>query len=165
MDADRSTQWMVRTSRTLALLRTCLVFVALLWIGIAAGPWLGGWDAPPGIAWVLLTAIAGAVFLLICAAVTGCVHRLKRYGRHQSLRCLRLRAARDRAQRLVDCRGNLLALMSHEVRTPLHAVLGMAELMQSQPLDAVQRRRVGTIIQSGQHIMNLLNDVLDAAKA
>ncbi|HSW07077.1 ATP-binding protein [Aquabacterium sp.] len=57
-----------------------------------------------------------------------------------------------------------LSRMSHELRTPLNAVLGFAQLMEvdtSQPLAEDQRRRVGLIRESGEHLLAMINDLLD----
>jgi CheY-like chemotaxis protein len=57
-----------------------------------------------------------------------------------------------------------LAALSHEFRTPLNGVLGMARLMESTKLTAEQRVYAGAIRDSGEHLLNLVNDVLDFAK-
>ena len=60
-----------------------------------------------------------------------------------------------------------LAAMSHELRTPLTAILGVAELLQMQtsgPLNDKQAAYAQTISQSGQHLLALINDVLDLAR-
>ena len=54
--------------------------------------------------------------------------------------------------------------MSHEVRTPLNGVLGMAELLSGTPLAPDQRCMLETIRDSGQGLLQVLNDVLDTAK-
>ena len=60
-----------------------------------------------------------------------------------------------------------LANMSHELRTPLNAILGMSEILQEQlfgDLNEKQLKHVGIIEQSGQHLLTLINDILDLAK-
>ncbi|MBE9109232.1 PAS domain S-box protein [Nodosilinea sp. LEGE 07298] len=69
-----------------------------------------------------------------------------------------------RATRLKD---EFLANMSHELRTPLNAILGMTEGLQEAvfgPLTDRQRRSLTTIETSGNHLLSLINDVLDVAK-
>ena len=57
-----------------------------------------------------------------------------------------------------------LAALSHEFRTPLNGVLGMARLLEGTPLTAEQQTYVAALHDSGQHLLTLVNDVLDFAK-
>ena len=57
--------------------------------------------------------------------------------------------------------------MSHELRTPLNAIIGFSEILQDQifgELSERQQRYVGNIVQSGRHLLDLVNDVLDLSK-
>ncbi len=58
----------------------------------------------------------------------------------------------------------VLATLSHEIRTPLNGVLGMAGLLASTRLDETQRSYLQTLQDCGDHLLNLVNDVLDYAK-
>jgi len=76
----------------------------------------------------------------------------------------RANAELDRAARHKD---EFLANMSHELRTPLNAILGMSELLTEQlfgPLTPRQAKSVATISSSGQHLLALINDILDLSK-
>jgi len=69
-----------------------------------------------------------------------------------------------RATRLKD---EFLANMSHELRTPLNAILGMSEVLQESilgDLNADQQQAITTIEQSGSHLLELINDILDLSK-
>lgn len=69
-----------------------------------------------------------------------------------------------KASRLKD---EFLAMMSHELRTPLSAILGMAEILQEEiygAINAQQQESLQTIERSGQHLLSLINDILDVAK-
>jgi PAS domain S-box-containing protein len=69
-----------------------------------------------------------------------------------------------RATRLKD---EFLASMSHELRTPLNAILGLSEALQEEvygSLTVRQRRSLRTIEQSGQHLLELITDILDLSK-
>src|SRR5258708_12151783 len=57
-----------------------------------------------------------------------------------------------------------LGALSHEFRTPLNGVLGMARLLESTRLTAEQRAYAAAIRDSGEHLLTLVNDVLDFAK-
>jgi len=54
--------------------------------------------------------------------------------------------------------------MSHELRTPLNGVLGMARLLEGTPLTAEQRSYASALRESGEHLLGLVNDLLDFAK-
>ncbi|WP_395399435.1 PAS domain-containing protein [Pseudoduganella sp. UC29_106] len=78
-------------------------------------------------------------------------------------------AARDaallEAQRLARMRSDFLAQMSHELRTPLNAVLGFVQLLQRDGgLTPHQLSSVKGIGHSGEHLLRLINNVLDSAK-
>jgi signal transduction histidine kinase/DNA-binding response OmpR family regulator len=73
--------------------------------------------------------------------------------------------ARHRAEKSEEAKGRFLANISHEIRTPLTAVLGYAEALQEKQLSETEREKFVTIIlQSGQHLLAMINDILDIAK-
>lgn len=74
-------------------------------------------------------------------------------------------AALAEAERLAKLRSDFLAQMSHELRTPLSGILGFADLLETEaPLNERQERCVRIIRQSGQHLLNLINDLLDMSR-
>jgi PAS domain S-box-containing protein len=77
---------------------------------------------------------------------------------------LQLQRARDLALSAAAARGQFIANTSHEIRTPMNGVLGMTELLLRTQLDERQRRLADTILRSGRHLLDLLNDVLDYSK-
>jgi signal transduction histidine kinase/CheY-like chemotaxis protein len=72
--------------------------------------------------------------------------------------------ARGEAERAARAKGDFLATMSHEVRTPMNAVLGAAGLLRQTGLNAPQVEYVEMISSAGSVLMNVLNDVLDLSK-
>jgi PAS domain S-box-containing protein len=75
-----------------------------------------------------------------------------------------LRRAKTAAEAAVLARENFLANVSHEIRTPLNGVLGMASQLGKTALNARQQEFVRTIRHAGQHLLHVINDVLDMAK-
>src|SRR5258707_14976336 len=70
----------------------------------------------------------------------------------------------ERRPRRAQISAEHLAALSHEFRTPLNGVLGMARLLESTRLTAEQRDYATAIRDSGEHLLTLVNDVLDFAK-
>ena len=55
--------------------------------------------------------------------------------------------------------------MSHEIRNPLHVILGYAQILERDPaLGEAQQKQVGIVRSSGKHLLTLMNDVLEMAK-
>ena len=61
-------------------------------------------------------------------------------------------------------KSEFLSKMSHEIRTPMNAILGMAELMLREDLSDAVRDQAITIRQSGDHLLSIINDILDLSK-
>jgi PAS domain S-box-containing protein len=75
-------------------------------------------------------------------------------------------AALAEAVRLARQRSDFLAQMSHELRTPLNAILGYAQILRRDPKHLTKNQAAGlaTIQESGHHLLNLINDILDLAR-
>ncbi|HWA24665.1 MAG TPA: ATP-binding protein [Lacunisphaera sp.] len=101
---------------------------------------------------ILLT--AAAFVSLLSAEVT----------RRQAVQA-NLEQASESALAASAAKSEFLALMSHEVRNPLTAILGFASILSDTRLDPKQRRYVDTINRAGTTLIKLLNDILDYTKA
>ena len=77
-----------------------------------------------------------------------------------------LEASRDAAEAANEAKSRFLANMSHELRTPLNGMLGFSQLLECSPdLDAATRADyIDTIQKSGEHLLALVNDVLDLSR-
>ncbi|MBP1124254.1 MULTISPECIES: ATP-binding protein [Pseudomonas] len=74
-----------------------------------------------------------------------------------------LRTAREEAERASRAKSEFLSRMSHELRTPLNSILGFAQLLEMDA-PAAHTANVGHILRAGQHLLTLINEVLDIAK-
>ncbi len=79
-------------------------------------------------------------------------------------RTLELRQARDEALAASQSKTRFLATMSHEIRTPLNAVIGMSDLLLASSMDGRHREMIQTIHESGDYLLNLVNDILDISR-
>jgi PAS domain S-box-containing protein len=76
-------------------------------------------------------------------------------------------AAKEEAEKASMAKSQFLSNMSHELRTPLNAVLGFSQILQmdkSAPLDNSQSESVKEIVKAGNHLLMLINEILDLAK-
>ena len=86
------------------------------------------------------------------------------------LRVLTQQISQERAEALLlaklesDRKSRFVATVSHEIRTPLHGILGLAALVRQSVPHALERERIDLITSSGQHLLRLVNDLLDLAK-
>ncbi len=85
--------------------------------------------------------------------------------RRAESRTAELQRAKEAAEAANQAKSLFLANMGHELRTPLNAILGFSQLMAAEPsLTRRQREEVGMINRSGEHLLTLINDVLELAK-
>lgn len=79
-----------------------------------------------------------------------------------------MRRAKEEAELASAAKSQFLAHMSHELRTPLNAIIGFSELMLHGILGPIENERyrdyIGDIGESGQHLLSVINDILDLSK-
>ncbi len=73
-------------------------------------------------------------------------------------------AEKLQAQQANKAKSEFIASMSHELRTPLNAIIGFAQVLEQAQLNPKQHKQICNIHKSGQHLLNLINDILDFAK-
>ncbi|MCW5654256.1 ATP-binding protein [Hydrogenophaga sp.] len=110
-----------------------------------------------------LAAVQVAVMLVFVAMLVRHIrHQNRQYERLQRL-SRELAAARDLAEAANRGKSVFLANMSHEIRTPFQGVLGMLNLLDDTRLSGQQRDYVQTARDSAQHLLGVLNDILDVS--
>jgi signal transduction histidine kinase len=75
-----------------------------------------------------------------------------------------LHRARVEAERANDAKSDFLSRMSHDLRTPLNAVMGFGQLLQLDPLAPEQAESVEEILRAGGHLLGLIDEILDLAR-
>lgn len=123
------------------------------------------WHRSP-LAWVAYTlGIAGAVVGFVRWRVGRSERERQRLAALVATRTAELAAARDQAEAASRAKSAFLAAMSHELRTPLSGVIGYAQILQADPrLAPDQQERLQIVQHSGEHLLRMINDVLDLAK-
>jgi len=75
-----------------------------------------------------------------------------------------LHVERDKAQLADRSKSEFLAMMSHDIRTPLGGILGFAELLRNSDLNSEQREQIEAICSSGETLLELVNEILDLSR-
>ena len=138
--------------------------------------WSLDWEVLPGFggrtAWEAgnTVLVAGGLLTLLVAFLVGAMIQRDAAIRTQvRRRTAELAQARDEAEMANRTKTEFLATMSHELRTPLNAVLGFSEVMRDELLGPLgqphYKEYARDIYNSGSHLLSVINDILDVAKA
>jgi PAS domain S-box-containing protein len=91
--------------------------------------------------------------------------------KHTELALQQAKETAEASQRVAEAasqaKSEFLSRMSHELRTPMNAILGFAQLLEmshKEPLSSTQQERVRQIVKGGQHLLELINEILDIAR-
>ncbi|MFZ2266713.1 MAG: ATP-binding protein [Azonexus sp.] len=79
-------------------------------------------------------------------------------------RTVALSVAKDEAESANRAKSTFLANMSHELRTPMNAIIGLTYMLGRNNVDAAQLDKLGKISNAANHLLHLLNDILDLSK-
>jgi signal transduction histidine kinase/DNA-binding response OmpR family regulator/HPt (histidine-containing phosphotransfer) domain-containing protein len=82
----------------------------------------------------------------------------------EALRSSQLAEAKQQAEEANKAKSDFLAMITHEIRTPMTGIMGMVSLMAHTPLDEKQKEYIDTVQYAGEALLTLLNDVLDFSK-
>jgi signal transduction histidine kinase/ActR/RegA family two-component response regulator len=113
-----------------------------------------------------VTEMVLVVLIIVLATLAGFVFAHQINASNQRLRQAldEMRAAKEEAERASRAKSDFVSRMSHELRTPMNAILGFAQLLESEALAPEHRDYVGEINRAGSHLLELINKVLDLAK-
>ena len=112
------------------------------------------------------TEMALVLLIIVLATLAGFVFARQINASNQRLRLAldEMRVAKEEAERASRSKTDFVSRMSHELRTPMNAILGFAQLLESETLKPEHRDYVGEINRAGSHLLELINKVLDLAK-
>lgn len=77
---------------------------------------------------------------------------------------IHLKEAKESAEKASEARMEFLAKMSHEIRTPLNAIIGFSDVIAEDLDEPTQKESMDIVVNSGKHLLNLVNEILDIAK-
>ncbi len=97
------------------------------------------------------------LFAFLLSVIFNDIRRARKYREN-------LREAKERAEELARVKEEFLSNMSHEIRTPLSALIGFSEQLEDTPLDEEQSRMLSRVKSSSDHLLRLINDILDYAR-
>ncbi len=126
--------------------------------------WIGIQESPDYSKIIQIAEIAAAVIALIIIVSVFWILRLRKEVAMRKTAQDELQIAKEDAERANQTKSMFLARMSHEVRTPLHAIMGMSYLFRKTDMSLTQSIYLEKLIQSARNMLNIINDILDFSK-
>ena len=169
--AETDGQSTLRLMRPLFIVETCLKCHAKQ--GYKVGDFRGGVGVSVPMAgykfdekkhMISASATHGFAWLLGLGVTFAVARRSKRHTNENLAAERKLRRAKEEAEKSDKAKSEFLAAMSHELRTPMNAVLGFAQMLQYDtrtPLTSNQEKSVQNILDGGNHLLELINEILD----
>ncbi|MCP4397148.1 MAG: response regulator [bacterium] len=149
-----------RPARYFVLAWTSFLVTALMAVLASMGilPTLEFWVNTYPVGFIVL-------MLLLSLALADRINELKAQAEQKRLHSLELQKAKEAAETANQAKSTFLANMTHELRSPLNAILGFAQVMaRSRTLSPEQQENIGIIRRNGDHLLTLINQVLDLSK-
>jgi signal transduction histidine kinase/ActR/RegA family two-component response regulator len=88
----------------------------------------------------------------------------RHYAAQLEVQSTQLESAREQAEAGSRAKSEFLSRVSHELRTPMNAILGFGQLLEMERLSDDQQTYVGEILESGRHLLDVINEVLDISR-
>ncbi len=105
----------------------------------------------------VIGSISSMIFLVLVFIIFNDIKINQRYRKQ-------LEKSKQKAEDLAQAKNDFLSNMSHEIRTPMNAILGFAEQLNSASLNNKEKKQLGIIQNASQHLLSIINDILDFAK-
>ncbi len=137
-----------------------VMLVVIVLYGLSIRGWMPMSLVPPAMTHeLMLLSLLSSIAVVVFAAAF--------VMRERAVVKARLRAARDEAERASRAKSVFLSSVSHELRTPLATVIGFAEVLkldEAEKLSAAQATYVQNILNAGDHLLSLVNQVIDMSR-